>query len=356
MMDKKENSKMLVSIIMPVYNSEKYLNDAIESVLTQTYSEFELLLIDDGSTDNSPDVCDRFETVDSRVRTIHKPNGGVCSARNLGINEAKGEYITFIDNDDIYEKNFLEVMVNQLSIRKVDFVKCGRKNTTVDLEGNHIGYRTCAWTETKIYNKDEFLNVYHLLKASGIMSSVWNGLYLKSFLLENNLYFDETFKYGNEDVFFNNGCYTKCKTVAIISDVLYEHFYRNGHSTSLKYNEEQITTFIKTVKLEEEFLAPIKGDDTYNLIFMRNIRLAFKLLNIAPKGESRENGIRLIKKGLPIKELENCSVLKNSGLNKIEKIDIWLIKKQYYNIFFMIHGNFKNNFVKKLFLKKQKER
>lgn len=356
MMEKKENSKMLVSIIMPVYNSEKYLNDAIESVLAQTYSEFELLLIDDGSTDNSPAVCDHFETVDPRIRTIHKSNGGVCSARNLGINEAKGEYITFIDNDDIYEKNFLELMVNQLLIKKVDFIKCGRKNTTVDLDGNHIGYRTYAWNKTKIYSKDEFLNEYYLLKASGIMSSVWNGLYLKSFILENNLYFDESFKYGNEDVFFNNGCYIKCKSVSIISDVLYEHFYRNGHSTSLKYNEEQITTFIKTVNLEEKFLAPIKGEDTYKLIFMRNIRLAFKLLNIAPKGELRDNGIHLIEKGLPIKELENCSVLKNSGLNKIEKIDIWLIKKHCYGMFFLIHGKLKSNSVKKLFLKKQKER
>ncbi|MEE1075772.1 MAG: glycosyltransferase family 2 protein [Acutalibacteraceae bacterium] len=350
------NKNMLISIIMPVYNSEKYLDEAIKSVLSQTYSEFELLLIDDGSTDNSPAICDEFETKDSRIRTIHKPNGGVCSARNLGINEAKGEYITFIDNDDVYEKNFLEVMVNQLLVKKVDFIKCGRKNTTVDLEGNHIGYRVCAWNESKVYSKDEFLKEYYRLKASGIMSSVWNGLYLKSFILENNLYFNETFRNGNEDVFFNNGCYIKCNSVAIISDVLYEHFYRNGHSTSLKYNEAQITTFIETVNLEEEFLAPIKGEDTYKLIFMRNIRLAFKYLNIAPKGELRENGIRLIEKGLPIKELENCSILKNSGLSKIEKIDIWLIKKKYYNVFFMIHGNLKKNSIQKLFLKKQKER
>ena len=332
---------MLISIIMPVYNSEKYLDEAIKSVLAQTYGEFELLLIDDGSTDNSPSICDKFETEDSRIRTIHKPNGGVCSARNLGINEAKGEYITFIDNDDLYENNFLEVMVNQLSIRKVDFIKCGRKNTTVNSDGENMGCRTSAWNVTKTYSKDEFLNEYYLLKSSGIMSSVWNGLYLKSFLLENNLYFDETFKHGNEDVFFNNSCYIKCKSVGIVSDVLYEHFYRNAHSTSLKYHEEQITTFIQTIKLEEEFLAPIKGEDTYKLIFMRNIRLAFKLLNIAPEGELRENGIRLIENGLPVNELSDCSILRNKELNKIEKIDIWLIKKRCYGLFFMIHKRLK---------------
>ena len=79
-------------------------------------------------------------------------------------------------------------------------------------------------------------------------------MYKRIFLLENNLYFDETFKHGNEDVFFNNGCYIKCNSVGIVSDVLYEHFYRNAHSTSLKYHEEQITTFIQTVKLEEELI------------------------------------------------------------------------------------------------------
>ncbi|MEE1125262.1 MAG: glycosyltransferase family 2 protein [Acutalibacteraceae bacterium] len=351
-MNKNENGKMLVSVIMPVYNSEKYIKEAIDSVLSQTYANFELLLIDDGSTDSCPAICDNFEAIDSRVRTIHKPNGGVCSARNLGIREAQGEYITFIDNDDAYEKNFLELMVNQLLKNKTDFITCGKKNTTVDLEGNHIGYKICSFNKTQAYSKEELLNEYHLIKASGILETIWNGLYRKSFLLENNLFFNESFRHGNEDVLFNYGCYIKCKSATILSDVLYEHFFRNGHSTSSKYYEDQITTFIQTVNLENEFLAPIKEQEVCKLIFMRNVRIAFKLLNLSQKGELRKNGIRLIESGLPINELKKCTVLRNKQLNKMEKLDIWLIKNRWYGLFFMIHGMLKSNSVKKLFLKK----
>jgi glycosyltransferase involved in cell wall biosynthesis len=90
----------MISIIVPVYNTEKYLDQCIQSILSQTYTDFELLLIDDGSTDSSGAICDRYAEQDSRVRVFHKPNGGVSSARNLGLDNAKGEWVTFCDSDD----------------------------------------------------------------------------------------------------------------------------------------------------------------------------------------------------------------------------------------------------------------
>ena len=91
-----------VSIIMPVYNSEKYLSKAVESVLAQDFQDFELIMVDDGSPDNSGAVCDSYAEKDARVKVIHKKNGGICSARNAGIDAARGEYIGFCDNDDLY--------------------------------------------------------------------------------------------------------------------------------------------------------------------------------------------------------------------------------------------------------------
>ncbi len=100
----------MISVIMPVYKAEKYLDRSITSVLNQSYSDFELLLIDDGSPDNSGAICDEWAKSDSRIKAFHKPNGGTSDARNYGIEKAQGEYITFIDNDDYVLPNWLSDM------------------------------------------------------------------------------------------------------------------------------------------------------------------------------------------------------------------------------------------------------
>ena len=91
-----------ISIIVPVYNSEKYLPETAQSILKQSFSDFELILVDDGSKDGSGKICDQLAAKDTRIKVIHKTNGGICSARNAGLKEAAGEYIAFCDNDDIY--------------------------------------------------------------------------------------------------------------------------------------------------------------------------------------------------------------------------------------------------------------
>lgn len=101
-----------VSIIVPVYNEEKHLNRCVDSVLCQTYSDLELLLVDDGSTDNSSAICDEYAQLDSRVRVFHKENGGVSKARNLGISKANAEWIMFLDSDDYLMKDALEILIS----------------------------------------------------------------------------------------------------------------------------------------------------------------------------------------------------------------------------------------------------
>ena len=115
----------LISIIVPVYNTEKYLDRCIQSILSQTYTNFELLLIDDGSTDSSGAICDSYAEQDSRVRVFHKPNGGVSSARNMGLDNALGEWIIFCDSDDWIDAEMYEQMYNAAIQNKVDMVCCG---------------------------------------------------------------------------------------------------------------------------------------------------------------------------------------------------------------------------------------
>lgn len=116
--------KGLISVIVPVYNTEKYLDRCIQSILSQTYSNIEILLIDDGSTDSSGAICDKYAEQDSRVRVFHKANGGVSSARNMGLDKAKGTWFTFVDSDDWIDMDMYEQMYNAAIQNKVDMVCC----------------------------------------------------------------------------------------------------------------------------------------------------------------------------------------------------------------------------------------
>lgn len=109
---------LLITIIVPVYNSEKTLDKCINSILEQTFHEWELLLINDGSTDRSGKLCDEYASKDQRIKVFHKENGGVCSARNLGINNAKGKWITFCDSDDYVDEDWLNLFMENISHEK----------------------------------------------------------------------------------------------------------------------------------------------------------------------------------------------------------------------------------------------
>ena len=113
-----------ISIIVPVYNAEKYLHRCVDSILAQTFTDFELLLINDGSKDNSGKICDEYAAKDPRVRVFHKENGGVSSARNMGLDNAKGEWVTFVDSDDWLVHNIYEKMLHKLVEENADLCLC----------------------------------------------------------------------------------------------------------------------------------------------------------------------------------------------------------------------------------------
>lgn len=117
--------KPKISVIIPVYNAEKYLRKCIESVLNQTFGDFELLLVDDGSPDHSGEICDEYAQKDSRVHVFHKPNGGTANARNYGLDHSQGDYVAFIDNDDYVEPTYLGDMYSAMTHYDVDLVCCG---------------------------------------------------------------------------------------------------------------------------------------------------------------------------------------------------------------------------------------
>lgn len=185
----KGNQVPLVSIIVPVYNAEKYLNRCIDSILSQTMTDFELLLIDDGSKDESGCICDEYAEKDARVRFFHKPNGGVSSARNLGLDNAKGKWITFVDADDRCSCNYLEHLLS-----KVD------DDTDLIISYAVICDSTGEKAEVYPEYRVNATNFERLFVDSDMHwhTSPWAKLYRASIIYENSLRFNEMMHIGED--------------------------------------------------------------------------------------------------------------------------------------------------------------
>ena len=179
----------ILSVIIPIYKVEDYLERCVKSVLDQDYRNLEVILVDDGSPDRCPQICDELIKTDARIKVIHKPNGGLSSARNIGIDIATGEYVTFLDSDDRWAENKLQSIMGQWSGSDIDMVffkslNCYQDSVLRDRPDNDF-----YLNEGEIYNRTE---IYPLLICEGnLREQAGTHLVKRSFLVKNNLYFKE---------------------------------------------------------------------------------------------------------------------------------------------------------------------
>lgn len=183
----------MISVIVPVYNSEKYLHRCIDSILAQTYTDFELLLIDDGSKDNSGKICDEYAAKDSRIRVFHKENGGVSSARNMGLDNAQGEWITFVDSDDWVE-NDAYISLDKNSDKDIII-----NSFLMYYEGNFYKEGDISLYISSKKQKDDFLFKY---LHTGLLTTVCSKIYKKDII--GDIYFDKNVVVGEDTLFFLN--------------------------------------------------------------------------------------------------------------------------------------------------------
>lgn len=233
--------KVLISIIMPVYNSENYLVDCVSSILREEFESFELLLIDDGSTDSSPALCDELAKVDNRIIVFHKENGGICAARNFGLQHARGEYVAFSDHDDAVYNGFLADNYQLAKGTGADIIKFGRD--ALIIENNKIVKQNTRKFEKRILNKKSIREEFMKLRFEGAMTCVWDGLFRKSFLDTNCITFNTNYKKGGEDIEFCSNCFAKAEKVSFNDGVFYKHFIRVGYSTSTKPDDQKLRKF-----------------------------------------------------------------------------------------------------------------
>lgn len=226
---------MKLSVIVPVYNAEPYIEKCVNSVFAQSFKNIELLLIDDGSTDNSGKICDVCAKKDKRVRVFHIENGGPAKARNLGIEEATGEIISFVDADDYICDSMAEKMLN--SIGTSDFVMCSYFLCHKDRRqvcSHNLGNSVFAGKEQieKI-----FVPGFYYGKINGL-GSCCNKYYVKSFLDDNNIRFKEQLIRA-EDFWFNFDCISAAKSITVIEDALYCYMQVNSNSTMHQLRDNQ---------------------------------------------------------------------------------------------------------------------
>ena len=215
-----------VSIIVPVYNSEKYVAKSIESLIKQTLKDIQIILVDDGSKDNSGAICDEYATKDERVMVIHKENAGQAKARNSGLDIAQGKYIMFLDADDMYEPDTCENMYNVAEENQADYVSANY----IMIDENDVKRPKPAF-DTEKYGEFE-LKLSDYTKSFFVMNSTpWNKIYNLQFLNENKIRFDVN--PPSEDDYFTTLCYMKAQKGYYTNKVIYDYRY-NPNSTSNK--------------------------------------------------------------------------------------------------------------------------
>lgn len=213
----------LVSVIMPVYNGEATILKAIESVLDQTYRDYELIIIDDGSTDNTGDICKKI--IDKRMKYVHVSNYGVSRARNYGLNLANGEYIVFIDSDDLYDKRYIELMVEKAN-DGYDLVVCGYKNCG-------ISKKTYIPNNTECTDKLDFICS---LQRLFLFNQVWNKIYRADIIKENRLKFNDNLSIA-EDWNFNVDYLKWVSKYSVVTEPLY-NYKINPNGLGFSYRED----------------------------------------------------------------------------------------------------------------------
>ena len=306
-----------VSLIMPVYNSEKYLKNTLDSIVNQTFEEFELIAIDDGSNDNSLNILNEYKKKDSRIRVIKQENSGVSKTRNKGILLAEGEYIGFIDADDLLEKDFLKVL----------YTLAYDNNADISMTGYSIFYKNSDLNVNKYTNLElDFKDIstrFESMLECGLGVNIWTKLYRKSMIENYKINFMENLNY-DEDMFFSWKCALMSKRICFDNNTRY--FYRLSlDSATMKYHEKMYNKYCCAFNDIREFA---KRNNIYDSRLEREILVNFaRKINVILTMIIRSS-ISLTQKYRNVNELLKKQVI-NDSINELIKFNTTKGSMQY---------------------------
>lgn len=260
-----------ISVIVPVYNSEKRLERCIASLVNQTYQNLQIILVDDGSKDHSGSICDAWGEKDNRITVLHQSNGGVSKARNTGLDVACGEYVAFVDSDDYISEEMFQLLITTAYTCQADQVCCN----TYDVVFSDIRPQRHAFNN-KVIDQNEIFDqlIVPLVRPemagskASLLQPLWNKLYLRRIIEDHHIRFDTELTYA-EDWLFNVNFYRFAKCVAFIPEHLYFYDRSTEGSLSKKFRWEGFEQSVKLRSYEKEWFPDFCTDQEYHALIFR---------------------------------------------------------------------------------------
>lgn len=331
----------LVSVIVPVYNVEKYLQQCVESLLNQTYSKIEILLIDDGSKDNSGQICDIFAERYKKVMTLHKQNSGLGLTRNYGLKRINGDYVTFVDSDDYLQQDVIQNLVDGLEDGKNDTVIGGFTKVTDAGKKLYIeSYPEEVINQGKVYS-----HLFNRMLGSSpcghdsLKPSVWNALYSVDLIRKYDLQFVSERKLISEDIVWDSEYYRYSQSVKVINSSNY--YYRfNPDSLSQKYKSDKFQKCVYFFKYMVNKLSESEIAEDARLRQTRNLFVAVRSCCSQGSNRSFSQVYQSIKEICANQTLQ--SAINQYPINKLgikQRIFIILVKKQWVGILTVLSKN-----------------
>ena len=321
----------IISIIVPIYKVEKYLDRCINSILNQTFKDFELILVDDGSPDRCGDICEEYAKKDKRIKVIHKENGGLSDARNAGLDIAKGEFVGFVDSDDFIHKDMYMILYDTLVKSKSDISQCKFKYFSKE---NELNKNIINDGKYKIYNNIDAIE--EIMDNKNLNANVWNKLY------KRELFREIRFPKGkiHEDEFVTYKVFYRAKTISYVNKELY-YYFSNDTGIMKNLNINSKFDWIEAIEERNEFLLSIKEKNLFNksnsYLFFNLIKLRYNI----KKSEELKNKSQMYNLVNEKIKYSLNAISDKSSYSKLNKIVVSLMKLNFNFIVFYDFYNYK---------------
>ncbi len=304
--------KEKISVVVPIYNAETFLEKCLTSIVNQTYKDLEIILINDGSTDSSLAICEKYTKSDQRIKLINQENKGVSTARNRGIEESTGKYIIFIDADDYIELNMFEVLATEMFEYDVDMTMCGYKK--VDIAGN-ILFESKALVE-KYFDEEVFRQ--YLFEGDYYREILCNKLFKTDIIKKNNIRFREDI-HINETIIFILDFVIYSRKFIYENKLLYNYVYHKNSALNSKFNLKKLSVLSSYVRLLEYDLSEsIKNKIKYKYLY-EGYAFAYKLKKIKVDNSDLKQNLK------EFKEKYYSDIKNDSEISRRKKRSLWYI-------------------------------
>lgn len=312
-------SDVTISVIMPVFNAEKHLKTSIESVLQQSYADFELIIVDDGSSDSSVKICDEYAVSDKRIRVIHQDNSGVSKARNAGIQASKGKYILFLDSDDKMDLNLMEDNMKIIERLNPDVLIFNFRYVFSDrCEDNRFKQDELFFGDNKKFFEERLEPVVE----SELMNAPWNKIIRSNLIKKNNILFDERYSIL-EDAMFSVSVCTFAKTICVNSDIYHSYYIWESGSLRTKWTDSRFLAIKELYKLEKRYCSRFENNkkqmQLFGRIFSKSIFVYMQLVSVTAEltFKKRKEFLKAVCNDNKVRQIFlNKSFYPNLGVNK----------------------------------------